>query len=127
MNKEKFDSRLFINNKNFEYIKEEYIKLFCKKQKCYLEFQSGDILCFGDNYFNLDDIIFDLNNNCKKGLIFQWQNEGIDAHMKYPNLENINYYSYNMGLRYDFIIKQYLDECKEEKKSSKKSKSTKNT
>lgn len=112
MNKIKFENRLELNNLKYKDCIQEYIDLFCKKQNCYLEFNSGNILCFGDNYFNLDDVIYDLNNNCKKGMIFKWQNEGVDVHWKYPDLPHMNYNSYNMGMTYDFLIKQYLNEKK---------------
>jgi hypothetical protein len=122
-----FEDRLELNNIAYKDVIYEYINLFCKKQKCDLEFNTGDILCFGDNYFSLDDVIFDLNNNCKKGLIFKWQNDGINAYMQYSDLPNINYNSYNMGMRYKTLIKQYLKKLKlnsgykKEKESNKKS------
>lgn len=57
------------------------------------------VLCFGDNYFNISDIIYDVDNKLPVRLIFEWQNAGIDAHFKGIE-KTINLQSYAKGLRY---------------------------
>jgi len=55
-------------------------------------------------YFSIDDIILDLENNAKPGLIMQWQNDTVDYCLKNKRGKNdtrINYQSYIMGLRYE--------------------------
>src|SRR3990170_485175 len=78
---------------------EEYIKHFCKKQE--YEFSGwvmdhvGGVAIFIEQYFfSLDDIVTDINFNCPKGLIFEWQDDNVEAD------EPINYWSYaKNGLR----------------------------
>ena len=89
--------------KNLEKIKKQYesavaayIKEFCKKQECDLEYwvadQIGGIACFGDVlYFNFVDILFDINTNQPKNQIINWLYESID------DVENsMSYYSYSL-------------------------------
>lgn len=76
----------------------QYVDVFCKKQN--LQFDGwvndivGEIVLCGDFFFNLSDIVFDVNSKQRKGAILNWY---------YDNLENkensINYYSYTKGLR----------------------------
>ena len=62
-----------------------YIKLFEKKQDCYFEEFVDDsiigIVLFGDHYFNMSDIIYDIDNDIEKDKIFDWYdytlNEGL--------------------------------------------------
>ena len=84
----------------------KWVNLFCEKQD--LEFsywvadEIGGIACFIDEYFfNLSDIILDMNSNQPKGLILDWQNDGVDFNMFKETPKYINYKSYTMGLRYD--------------------------
>lgn len=84
----------------------EWVQLFCEKQD--LEFsywvadEVGGIACFIDEYFfNMSDIILDLNSNQPKGLILRWQDDDINYHQSTGNSPNINYRAYTMGLRYD--------------------------
>jgi hypothetical protein len=68
------------------------------------EYAVGDdltgMLCFGDNYFNLSDIVYDIDNKLPIPLIYQWQNDGIEAHFK-GNEKVINFQGYAKGLRYE--------------------------
>lgn len=85
----------------YENICNEYIKLFCSKQGIDFDFwmggKVGGCASFCEQYsFNLQDIIWDINNKCKKGLILQWQNDYIENQDK----KMINYFSYSKGLRF---------------------------
>ena len=75
----------------------EYVHLFQIKQDyefCGWIGGVGGIADFiGEYFFNIDDIMYDMNNKCKKGLIFEWQNYNLD------NESRINYSSYCKGAR----------------------------
>jgi len=84
-----------------------YVKKFSDKQE--LEFEDflglEDYDCsvaqFGDYYFNLSDIIYDIETNQPAGLIMQWQDDSIDYNMNIDTFgDTINYKSYSKGLRY---------------------------
>lgn len=82
-----------------------YIYKFEKAHGVKLDSYADDlmgILCFGDHYFNIADIIYDVDNKLPVRLIFEWQNAGIEAHFK-GNDKVINLRSYASGLRYDAI------------------------
>lgn len=74
-----------------------YVKAFEEKHECYLEFWVADdktgIACFGDHFFNLADIVFDIDNNCPAIAIFDWQNHQVENNSK------VNFNSYLKGLR----------------------------
>lgn len=81
------------------------VKLFAKKQGLDFDFWVSDIVggvaCFSHHYyFSIDDLVLDLKTKQKKGLILQWQEDGVE---NYPL--NINYYSYTKGLRYKDLKK----------------------
>lgn len=63
------------------------------------------VLCFGDHYFNMSDIVYDVDNKLPIRLIFEWQDAGLDAHSS-GNDKIINLKSYAMGLRYERESKQ---------------------
>lgn len=97
-------------NAMYETACEGYVEEFCKKQE--LEFDGwvaeevGSIASFCCQYFfNMSDIILDLNTKQPKGLILNWQNDGVDFNMFNEKTEYINYKSYTMGLRYDALKK----------------------
>ena len=78
----------------------DYIAEFTKKQG--LEFDGwvgdevGGIASFIDQYFfNISDIVWDINSNQSKGLILQWQDDCLESNPKF-----INYFSYSRGLRF---------------------------
>jgi hypothetical protein len=81
-----------------------YIHKFEKIHGVDLEYAVNDdltgVLCFGDNYFNLSDIVYDVDKKLPVRLIYQWQNDGIEAHFK-GNEKVINFQSYAKGLRYE--------------------------
>lgn len=87
--------------KKFEKICEKYINVFIKKQGLsswgWIDNKIGTTASFDETYFfSFSDIAYDINNNCEKGLIFNWQNDnsiaGSDNYINYP--------SYHNGLRY---------------------------
>lgn len=82
----------------YELICAEYIRKFTKKQKLsfdgWVGNQIGGIAEFINQYFfNMDDIVYDINNKMPKDLIMEWQDHCLE------NDININYYSYSKGLR----------------------------
>lgn len=79
-------------------ILKKYIELFEKKQELKFEFAVSDdlmgIINFGDVlYFNITDIVYDIDTNQPKGLIINWLYDNLDSDKK------INFYSYSKGLR----------------------------
>lgn len=81
-------------------ILKEYIRQFEKKHE--LDFESAvsddlmGILCFGDYYFNISDVIYCIDTNQPKHLILEWHDESV----RHEDL-NINFQSYCMGLRFE--------------------------
>lgn len=79
----------------------DLVKLFAEKQD--LEFYGwaggtvGEVAGFADYFFNLSDIIYDLETNQKKGLIMEWNDYYMEAH--YDKKDHVNYKSYSKGLR----------------------------
>jgi hypothetical protein len=62
----------------------------------------GGIASFACQYFfNLSDIILDLNTKQPKGNILDWQSEDVDFNMFNEKQQHINYKSYTMGLRHE--------------------------
>jgi hypothetical protein len=90
----------------FNFVVEKYIQKFEKKHgyqfSDWVSDDIGGIACFIEQYyFNFDDIRYDIDNNVKKGLIFQWQDEGVENGGK----DDINFRSYTLGLRYKDLEK----------------------
>lgn len=86
--------------KKLNKILKKYIKKFEKKHDCYFEHAVSDdlmgVICFGDVlFFNINDIIYDIDTKQPKGLIIDWLYDSINQD-KY-----INFYSYSKGLRYE--------------------------
>ena len=91
--------------KQYEFVCNEYIKKFCNKQGIEFDGWIGDevggIASFACQYFfNLSDIILDLNTKQPKGNILDWQSEGVDFNMFNEKQQHINYKSYTIGVRY---------------------------
>lgn len=92
-------------NEQWELVCNEWVKAFCEKQE--LEFDGwigndiGGTASFAlQYYFNLSDIILDLNTKQKKWFIMKWQNDGVDFNMDNEDTKHINYKSFIMGMRY---------------------------
>ena len=63
--------------KQLEKVLKQYIKEFEKKQDLTFEFAVGDnlmeVISFGYVYFfNMSDIIYDIDNNIKENIIVDW-------------------------------------------------------
>ena len=62
-----------------------YVAKFEEKHETELEFWVSDdttgIACFGDYFFSLADIVFDIDNNCPAREIFRWQDYCVDKHI----------------------------------------------
>lgn len=82
------------------------ISEFEKKQELYFDYAIADNihngLCFSSEYFfNLKDIVFDLETNQPKGRITVWHDEGVEYNL--TNLKqplHINYESWCKGAKY---------------------------
>lgn len=76
-----------------------YITAFEKKQDCKFYFwaDKNNVADFNQFFLNITDIIFDIDNNCPNGQIFEWYEAELDAH--YRNLSPINYRSWDRGAR----------------------------
>jgi len=86
--------------KQYEFVCNEYIRKFIDKQE--IEFDGwigndiGGVASFiNQYYFNLQDIIWDINSEQAQGLILSWQDDSLDN-----TEQTINYFSYSKGLRY---------------------------
>jgi hypothetical protein len=84
--------------KQYEFVCNEYVKQFCKKQE--MDFEGwiadivGSVACCGDFCFSFQDIVWDMNSNQPKGAIVDWYY----SNLKIPG-KSINYYSYTQGFR----------------------------
>ena len=93
-------------NKQYKDCCNLWVQMFCEKQEIdfdgWISDEVGGTCSFcGEYFFNMSDIILDLNTNQPKGLILAWQNANtnIDYLMNPP--QHINYKSYTMGLRHN--------------------------
>ena len=94
--------------KQYNFVCNEYIQKFINKQQIdfdgWISDDVGGIASFCCQYFfNLSDIIFDINTKQPKGLILEWQSDDVDYNLLREHKEqiHINYKSYAMGLRFD--------------------------
>lgn len=90
MNKLKEDYEIACNN---------YIKEFVKKQKYKFDYwiadEVGGIASFIEQYyFNFSDIKYDIDNNIKKGVIFEWQDSYVDNYDYNNNISTIKKINY---------------------------------
>ncbi len=86
--------------KKLDKILMDYIRKFEEKHEVVFYFAVNDdlmnILCFDPYYFNISDVIQDIDNDYPKGLIFDWHEDSVEFHPKQINLE-----SYVKGLRFE--------------------------
>ena len=80
----------------------KYIRKFEKKHGLRFEFAVADdlmgVICFGDVlFFDINNIIYDIDTKQPKGLIIDWLYDTMNQD-KY-----INFQSYSKGLRYEQI------------------------
>lgn len=87
-------------------ILKEYIRLFEEKHEVFFDYAVGDdlmgLLCFGEYLFVVGDVIYDIDNDLPKRLIFEWQNDSFDS-ITNPHHKKINLQSYAMGLRFEHL------------------------
>jgi hypothetical protein len=88
-------------SKRYDKLVIDYIAAFEKKHEVKFTDSVGtSIFSFNEHYFlTFDDIRYDVNQNCPKGLIFQWQDD-CEKHIKEPQ---ISFISYALGIRYEDI------------------------
>lgn len=92
--------------RNFEKACTDYIEYFCKKQDIEFEFWIADEIggiaafCCAEHFFNLTDIILDINSDQPKNFILDWQNESTDYSLRHDDNLYINYSSYIKGARF---------------------------
>lgn len=88
----------------YRYCCNEYIELFVKKQGIKFDYwigATGEVAAFCDQYFfSINEIIYDIENNCEAGLICQWQDDGVEFS---KDCHHMNYNSYVKGMRYSDI------------------------
>ena len=89
-------------------ILKEYIRLFEEKHQVFFDYAIRDdlmgVLCFGEYLFAVGDVIYDIDNDLPKNLIFQWQDDSFDSIIN-PQHAKINLQSYAMGLRFEHLNK----------------------
>lgn len=94
----------------YELVCNQIIEAFEKKHDCCFEFWVGkyfEAASFGDGFiFKIEDIIFDLETDQPKGLIFQWVNDDLEYNQGLPVAQNINFRSYAMGVRFVMLPEQ---------------------
>jgi len=65
----------------------KYLKKFCKKHDMEFEYAVGDdlmgVICLNDFYFNINDIIYDIDNDLPKHIIFSWYEATINKKTDY--------------------------------------------
>lgn len=92
----------------YEKICSDYIRAFVKKHDYefsgWVSDEVGGIACFIEQYyFNLNDIVYDVNNDLPVNLIFEWQEYLVDKHFQNQKTGvedvNINLRSYWKGMR----------------------------
>ena len=92
----------------YEFCCNEYVRLFSEKQDISFDYwiadEVGGIAVFIDQYFfNLSDIILDIETGQPKGLILKFQDDSVDYTCENKNNKPINYKAYTMGLRYEHL------------------------
>jgi hypothetical protein len=110
----------------FQKIANKYIKQFVKKHGFEFDYFIGDnfeIASFIEQYtFSLDDIRYDIDNECKPGLIFQWQDDCVEFHFEGEDNPDINFRSYSMGMRFEILQEKRIKEKAKESAESIKAK-----
>jgi hypothetical protein len=88
--------------KNYNRAVMAYVNAFEKKQDCECDFAVSEefdgILCFGgDTFIHFSDLKYDIDHDCKKGLIFDWSDDCVVYH---NTGKRINYPAYSKGIRW---------------------------
>lgn len=73
----------------FEKLAQEYMGAFAKKQGLQFEFWVADEVCgtacFGDWFFNLDDMRYDLDKGLPKGMVIDWHERVTGSYINLPS------------------------------------------
>lgn len=81
----------------------EYIKIFCMKHQLEFDFwvdYTGGTASFSQQYyFTIDVIRYDIDKNCHRDLIIQWQYDNMEQCTSKEDIF-INFPSYVKGARY---------------------------
>lgn len=81
-----------------------YIRKFEEVHGVRVEYAVGDDLLgifeVSDAFIRLDDIVYDIDNKCSVGLIFEWYWAGLEAY-ELKSEQKINLQSYAMGARFE--------------------------
>lgn len=117
------EKRELINNhlrKELEEILKSYIRKFEDKHEIEMQYAVDDnitgVLDFGDIYFfDITDVIYDIDHDLPKGLILQWAEDSVDD-SKNPTRQTINLHSYAKGLRYEDLKENKRCNSKRQKK-----------
>lgn len=84
-----------------------YITEFEHKHEAYFEFFISDdilgIVVFGDSYFNVSDIIYDIDTKQEPDNIWDWYYASVDRGLEEKS--TMNYETWCKGLRYSDIDK----------------------
>lgn len=69
-----------------------YLEAFAEKHDLRFEFwvadDVGDTACFGDYFFHLDDMRYDLDNDLPKGMVIEWYEQLSGEHINLPSWAN---------------------------------------
>ena len=92
-----------------EEILKSYIRKFEEKHEIDMQYAVDDditgVLDFGDIYFfNVTDVIYDIDHDLPKGLILQWAKDSVDD-SKNPTRQTINLQSFAKGLLFEDLQK----------------------
>lgn len=103
-----------------EEILKSYIRKFEAKHDVEMQYAVDDditgVLDFGDIYFfNVTDVIYDIDHDLPKGLILQWAEDSVDD-SKNPTRQTINLQSYAKGLRFEDLEENKRCNSKRQKK-----------
>jgi hypothetical protein len=55
------------------------------------------VLCFGDHFFTMSDVVYDIDNDLPKFMICQWQDAMIEQHFKAPGAPQTNLMHWHMA------------------------------
>lgn len=91
---------------NYNDICMKLVKKFVQKHKYEFSYNIGHIYCFIEQYyFNIEDIIYDLEHDLPADLIFQWQDDTLEAYSEKGTLTDvlneISLKDYAEGKRYE--------------------------
>ena len=84
---------------DYEQAVKNYVEFFCIKQQLEFDYwvadQIGTVANFGDYWFNLEDIRYDIDKEIDANTIMEWQNYAVEHESK------VNYSSYVAGARWN--------------------------